>query len=150
AGTAIFGMIAVLLMANTSANSDGIDFLSPALLGIYIVIFGIAIYFEWKKDRNLLNLALFASPLFAFLWIFFTWIATNNIPFFAPHRYVTMSTVWMSIFLGTLLSATFLRLRKKYGLAISLLPFLLLILLFSLDISRTQAYFSNELRIGYG
>jgi hypothetical protein len=148
-GTLILGTIAVFFMANTSQNSLDISFLNPALMGIYILVLGVASYFEWKQDNNAIYFILFISPIFAQLWIFFTWIATNNIPFFAPHRYITMASVWVSIFLGSLFYITFKKLRK-YSLKFSLLPFLLLIPLFFLDITVIQGYFDHELSIGYG
>lgn len=149
AGTVLFGSLAAFIMG-IGKNSLDPSFLAPALIGIFILSFGFAAFLEWRQNRNLLYLGLFVGPFFAIIMILFTWIATNNIPFFAPHRYVTIPSLWMSFFLATFIVVGVRNLQKrKQPKVLSYLPFLLLIPLFLLDTTVINSYFKHELSIGY-
>lgn len=150
-GVLILGTTTSFIMGIGHKNSMDPSFLAPALIGIYVLSFAYASFLEWKRRNNLLYLGLFVSPCFALIMIFFTWIATNNIPFLAPHRYVTIPSLWMSFFLASLVVVSFKNLqKKKLPKALSYVPFLLFIPLFLLDTTVINNYFKHELSIGYG
>lgn len=147
--TAIIGSI---FMANLNKNTLNPNYMTPALLGIYVFIFGVVSLIRWKRDNEeLATIGLFTGPIIALIMIFFTWIATNNIPFFAPHRYLTIPSIWISFFIASItficISKIYKKTKNKY---LCLIPILLLFPLLVINVNTTSQYFKYELDMGYG
>lgn len=137
-------------------NLITMEAVTQALVGLYTISFALMSFKYWFQNRDRLLVGLFVGPLFAFLYIFLTWLgaATNEV-FFGAHRYLTIPALLMSLFLGTLFSLIFLKMfsffkNLGYIKLISFTPFIFIILFINLNVSEVNTFFNYQLYHGFG
>lgn len=130
--------------------------ISQAFIGFYILSISIVSMAFWKRYKNRLLLGLFVGPIFAFLYIFLTWLGASASEVFAGiHRYLTIPALFISLFLATLFTAIFNNFYKtldklhfiRYLTVIVLLPLLFFI---SSNIKEVRTFFNYQLSSGFG
>lgn len=120
-----------------------------ALIGMFTMSLAGAFLLEWvnRKTRDNLTLTLFLGPLFAFFFIFLTWLPADlALVFTGIHRYLTIPAIGISLFLATIIVLIYEKMRSiKLLKPISLTIFLFLIPLLSIYNQSISNYFANEL-----
>lgn len=126
----------------------------PALLGFYILGLSIAFFVEWITTRDRMYIGLFSGLFFSFLFIINTWFATmdQDLVFGGVHRYLTIASIFTSLFFGNLIILLHLKIYKKrlFSKILSFIPILLLIPVLYISVKETEDFFNNALKIGYG
>lgn len=121
----------------------------PALVGMFVLSLACAFLFEWinTKARDNLTLALFIGPIFAFFFIFLTWLPSDMVLVFVGiHRYLTIPAIGISLFLATTIVLTYEKMRSiKILKPISFTVFLLLFPMFTIYNQSIANYFATEL-----
>lgn len=127
-----------------------------AIIGLYILSVAFVSFKYWFKSKERLLIGLFAGPFLAFIYIFLTWIAASPSEIFSgAHRYLTVPTLGMSFFIGTLFAISFIRLLnlpKKYNFFkfFAIIPLFLLLMFIRININEIQAFFNGQLKNGFG
>ena len=121
----------------------------PALIGMFILSLAGAFLIEWvnRKTRDNLTLTLFLGPLFAFFFIFLTWLPSDlALVFMGIHRYLTIPTIGISLFLATFLVLIYDKLWSiKILKPLSFTVFLLLLAILIIYDQSIANYFASEL-----
>jgi|SRR3989344_3677707 len=119
----------------------------PVLIGIFILSLACAFLLEWIKTKENLTLTLFLGPLFAFFFIFLTWLPADLVlVFMGIHRYLTIPAIGVSLLMATIITLIYDKLRSIRILKpLSFSIFLLLIPLFTIYNQSITNYFANEL-----
>ncbi|MBI2596939.1 hypothetical protein HYW41_02170 [Candidatus Daviesbacteria bacterium] len=121
----------------------------PTLIGMFVLSLACAFLLEWinSKTRNNLTLALFMGPLFAFIFIFLTWLPADLVlVFMGIHRYLTIPAIGISLVLAITFVLAYDKIRSiKILKPISFIPLLLLLPLFTIYNQSISNYFANEL-----
>lgn len=120
-----------------------------ALIGMFIFSLTCAFFLEWidRKMQNNLVLSLFMGPAAAFFFIFVTWLPADIVlVFMGIHRYLTIPTIGISLFLATALVLMYdqlrqIRILKSFSFAV----FLLLLPMFLMYSQSITNYFDYEL-----
>lgn len=150
----IFGLITFLVTKNWQFIDSAIRIhfdptltVVPAIIGFYVISLSVNLFLIWLKTKNNLLLPLIIGPVFSALFIFFTWIASDlQLIFVGPHRYLSIPSIGMSLFIAgfLILLSAFL---KKINITknIAWLVFLLLLPLFIIDKEVAHDFFDYEL-----
>lgn len=104
-------------------------YVSPALIGSYIISFTVALYREWlrgdRKNNLLINMV--GGIVVAGVFIIMTWIPADYVlVFFGVHRYLTIPAIGSSLLIAGLMTVIF----NKFMSVKSLRPFAFTIFLF--------------------
>lgn len=125
-----------------------------AVFGFYILGFSLASFIDWMQSGERKYLGLFLGPFIAFFFIFNTWVATmdRDLVFGGVHRYVTIPSIFISLFLGSILGLMFKKFfrLKSFRRLFFLVPFFLLIIILFTHARELTAAFSYDLKNGYG
>lgn len=154
--TFMFSVILYILASHFVDHLITQESIIQASVGFYILAIGIVSFNYWRKEKERILLGLFVGPFSAFLYIFLTWIGAATSEVFAGvHRYLTIPTLFMSLFLANLFGIIFLKLWKlpqniKYLKILSVVPLLLLILFININVKEIQYFFKYQLISGFG
>ena len=146
--TTIIGGILTYLF---SVGHSGIQ-INQALAGFFILGLAFAFLIEWLDNKNQLYLGLFFGPLVAFFYIVNIWSGSGELDLFftGVHRYVTVPSIFTSLFLGTLIAALHRFILQKTKLKLlSFLPFLILIPIISLSVKEINKWYDYSFAIGF-
>ena len=146
--TAIGGILTYLF----SIGHSGIA-INQAIAGFFILGLAFAFLIEWLNNKNQLYLGLFFGPLVAFFYIVNIWSGSGELDLFfgGVHRYVTVPSIFTSLFLGTLIAVLYKSILQKSKLKLlSFLPFLLLIPVIFLSIKEINKWYDYSFAIGFG
>lgn len=125
-----------------------------AFLGFYILGLAIAFFVEWLVTKERFYIGLFAGPFIAFLFIINTWFATmdRDLVFAGAHRYLTVASIFISLFLGNLIILLHLKIfgKRLFSKILSFIPILLLIPILYISVRETEDFFNSALKIGFG
>ncbi len=134
-----------------SVGHSGIQ-INQAIAGFYILGLAFAFLIEWLNNKNQLYLGLFFGPLVAFFYIVNIWSGSGELDLFftGVHRYVTVPSIFTSLFLGTLITILYKSILQKSKLKLlSFLPFLLLIPVISLSIKEINNWYDYSFATGF-
>lgn len=127
-----------------------------ALVGLYILAVALVSFRYWQSDKSRILIGLFAGPLIAFLYIVLTWVgaATSEV-FSGAHRYLTIPSMGISIFIATLAVIIFQKLlylfkNFRYLKIISIIPFIPLLIFIRVNVGEIQDFFNYQLYHGFG
>lgn len=146
--TTIIGGILTYLF---SIGHSGIQ-INQAVAGFFILGLAFAFFIEWLNNKSKLYLGLFFGPLIAFFYIVNIWSGSGELDLFfgGVHRYVTVPSIFTSLFLGTLIAALYKSIMQKSKLKLlSFLPILFLIPIISLSIQEINKWYDYSLAIGF-
>lgn len=90
-------------------------YVTPALIGSYIISFTIALYREWLRDgkKNNLLISMVGGIAIACVFIIMTWIPADYVlVFFGVHRYLTIPAIGSSLLLACLIVIIFNKLQR--------------------------------------
>lgn len=151
-----FSVILYILGSHFIDHQISLESIVQALIGLYILAIAIVGLLYWRRYKDRLLLGLFVGPFLAFLYIFLTWVgaATSEI-FSGIHRYLTIPALFMSLFLGNLITLMMLRiftLLKRFKILrfLALSPLILLILFVNVNSKEIQTFFTSQLTNGFG
>lgn len=154
--TGFFSVVLYILGSHFADHQISVESIVQALIGLYILAFSIVSFLYWRKHKDRLFIGLFAGPFFALVYIFLTWIgaATSEI-FSGIHRYLTIPALFMSLFLGSLISLMILRifnLSKRFKLLriSAIIPIILLLVFINVNAKEINAFFNSQLTNGFG
>ena len=152
----LFSILLYILGSHFVDHQISIEAIVQALIGFYIFAFSIVSFIYWLKYKNRLLIGLFVGPIFALLYIFLTWLgaATSEV-FSGAHRYLTIPSMGISIFIATLAVIIFqelLHLFKnfRYLKIISIIPFILLLIFIRVNVGEIKDFFNYQLYNGFG
>ena len=101
-------------------------------------------------------IGLFVGPIFAFIYIFLTWVgaATSEV-FSGIHRYLTIPALFIDLFLATLFTAMFINLynflkKFKQLRILALTVFIPLLFFINLNSEQMRTFFDYQLTSGFG
>ena len=163
--TTIIGGILTYLFSLGHSGSQ----INQAIAGFFVLGLAFAFLIEWLNNKNQLYLGLFFGPLLAFFYIVNIWLGSGELDLFftGVHRYVTIPSIFTSLFLGTLITILYKRslkgnfqdeltrfpyrsiLQKSKFKLLSLLPFLLLISVIFLSIKEINKWYEYSFAIGF-
>lgn len=133
---AIFWMLVVILVHQANLTSfNNSQYLILLLVGGFSTILAILLFITFIKHKKT-AVSLFLALTWSFLSFFFAWWWVPNSIFPTTYRYLTISAIGISIFLGTVIS-----LGKERKHQISLFASFCIILI--LQIIATRIYTSN-------
>lgn len=145
------------LLLNITARTpvDPGTFLTPALIGLFIMTTSFCLFLEWKESekKNSLLPFLFLAPIFSLIFIFLTWLfADINSIFMGVHAYLTIPSIGTSIVLATVLVLIYDRLISSKILLKKILALQIIILslglFFYISFVNVDQFFSKWLNEG--
>lgn len=145
--TAIGGILTYFF----SIGHSGI-LINQAIAGFFLLGLSLAFLIEWLHNKNQLYIGLFFGPLVAFFYIINIWSGSGELDLFfsGVHRYVSVPSIFTSLFLGTLITALYKSLKQKSKLKLlSFLPFLILIPVILLSIKEINSWYDYQFAIGF-
>lgn len=154
--TIIFSIFLYVLASHFVDHLISIESVVQALVGLYILAVAIVSFRYWQSQRSRILIGLFAGPFLAFLYIVLTWVGAATSEVFAgAHRYLTIPSMGISIFIATLAVIIFQRLlyffkNFRYLKIISIIPFILIIIFIRVNVKGIQDFFNYQLYNGFG
>lgn len=133
-----------------------IESITQALVGFYILAIALVSFKYWTREKDRLLIGLFIAPLFAFIYIFLTWVGASSIEIFSGiHRYLTIPALFMSLFLGNLFALLVLRIffilkKFKFIRFFAVAPLILLVIFININSKEIQDFFNSQLKNGFG
>ncbi|MBI2085906.1 hypothetical protein HYT74_01035 [Candidatus Daviesbacteria bacterium] len=135
--------------------------INQAIAGFFLLGLAFAFLIEWLSNeqvlssgnKNQLYLGLFFGPLVAFFYIVNIWSGSGELDLFfaGVHRYVSVPSIFTSLFWGTLIAILYKFILQKSKLKLlSFLPFLLLIPVIFLSIKEINKWYDYSFAIGFG
>ncbi len=127
--------------------------INQAIAGFLILGLAFAFLIEWLNNKNQLYVGLFFGPFVAFFFIVNIWSGSGELDLFfgGVHRYVTVASIFTSLFLGNLIAILFKSILQKSKLKLfSFLPILLLIPIISLSTQEIHNWYNYSFAIGFG
>lgn len=146
--TAIGGILTYLF----SIGHSGIQ-INQAIAGFFVLGLSFAFLIEWLNNKNQLYIGLFFGPLVAFFYIVNIWSGSGELELFftGVHRYLTVTSVFTSLFLGNLIVLLYKSILQKTKLKLfSFLPMLLLIPIIFSSIQEINDWYNYSFAIGFG
>lgn len=116
------------------------------------VTLGLAFSFlyEWLQNKNRLYIGLFLGPFLSFTFIFCIWILSQERGFFNDiHRYLTHSSIFMSLFIGSLLVVLYNRFKNIKLKIIAYFIFLLIPVYFIISLNQIKVFSDEKSKEGY-
>lgn len=150
----IFGLIIYQLNINwqnlnisTRIHFDPNFVALPSILGFYVLNLGYILFTIWLKTKDKILISPILGLAFSILFIILTWISSDILLIFmGPHRYLSIPSIGISIFISGLLVITFNKLKQiKYTKQFSWIIFLLLVPLFIINYQIANKFFDSEL-----
>lgn len=123
----IIGILIINWAWSTSSTHNLIDLKTTSQVGFYFLGLALSFFLEWLQTKNRLYIGLFLGPFLSFIFIFNAWLWTQErlLLFANMHRYLTLSTVFISFFIGSLIIVLYRRFKDSCGLRFAAyLPFL--------------------------
>lgn len=148
-----FSILTFILISNQNINFD-ITFTTPALIGEYMVVFGLVSFVHWYKyqQREKLLIGIFAGFILAFIYILMTWIASDIylVPF-GVHRYLAVPALLNCLAFGSVLAlmAKKLMFTNRFKVFV-FIPFLILVPIILIWSSQITNFLQGELKNGFG
>lgn len=127
--------------------------INQAIAGFFILGLAFAFLIEWLNNKDALYLGLFSGPLVAFFYIINIWSGSGELELFftGVHRYVTVPSIFTSLFWGTLVTILYKSILQKTKLKLlSFLPFLLLVPIIFLSVKEINNWYDYQFAIGFG
>lgn len=153
----LFSVLLYVLASHFVSHQINIGAVTQALFGLYILAISIISFLYWNTYKERMIIGLFIGPFFAFIYIFLTWLGAATSEVFAgAHRYLTLPSLFISLFLGTLFGIVILKIKslEKKLIFLKIILFTMMILLISffikLNIDEIQVFFNNQLNNGFG
>lgn len=109
----ILGSIFIHWAWSTSSTQNLADLKTKSIIGIYILGLSLAFLLEWLQTKNRYYIGLFLGPIVSFIFVFNAWLWTQErvLLFVNMHRYLTLSTVFISFFIGSLIIILYKRFK---------------------------------------
>ena len=152
----IFSIILYILSTHYLDHLINIESISQAFAGMYLLTVSFVSFGYWIKERDQRLIGLFCGPLMALLYIILTWLgaATSEV-FVGAHRYLTIPSMGISIFIATLVAISFQRMfssSQKFVILkiVSFIPFVFLLYFIQVNVKGVEDFFSYQLYNGFG
>ncbi len=145
-----------VLASHFSTHQISVETITQAFIGFYILAIAVVSFFYWQKNKSRLLIGMFVGPLFAFLYIFLTWLGAAAAEVFTGiHRYLTIPAIFIDLFLGTLFTISFNNLSntlRKFRLNkhVALLVFIPLFFFVTISLKEIRIFFEYQLANGFG
>lgn len=126
---------------------------NQAVAGFFILSLAFAFAVEWLNNKNQLYLGLFFGPFLAFFFIVNIWSGSGELELFftGVHRYLTVTSIFISLFLGNLIVVLYKSILQKTKLKLfSFLPIVLLIPIIFSSIQEINDWYNYSFTIGFG
>lgn len=127
--------------------------INQAVAGFYILGLAVGFLMEYLESKSSLYFGLFFGPFIAFIFIVTMWLTSGKMdPFQGIFRYLTIASIFSSLFLGNIIALLHKRIfqKKMFFKLLSFLPFILLLQIIRLNIADINDYYDRALTIGYG
>lgn len=127
--------------------------MNQALAGFFILGLAFAFFIEWLNNKNQLYFGLFFGPFLAFFFILNIWSGSGELDLFfgGVHRYVTIPSIFTSLFLGNLIAILYQKILAKLKIKLFLiLPFLLLVPILTMSVREINDWYDYSFSIGFG
>lgn len=147
------GLLIYVLATHHISQTEPV-LITPALIGGYILSFGLVTFIHWinyQKEDSLIGISL--GIIGAFIFISITWLGADvYLIFTGVHRYLTMPALFISLSLGCLIALLTKRLWKSTKIVkpFSIIPPLILITISYLWAQQIRSFFQEELKYGFG
>lgn len=126
--------------------------INQSIAGFFLLGLAFAFLIEWLNNKIKLYIGLFFGLLVAFFYIVNIWAGSGELALFfaGVHRYVTVPSIFTSLFLGTLITILYKSiLQKSKFKLLAFLPFLLMIPIISLSIKEINKWYDYSFAIGF-
>lgn len=126
--------------------------INQSVAGFFLLGLAFAFLIEWLNNKIKLYIGLFFGLLVAFFYIVNIWAGSGELALFftGVHRYVTVPSIFTSLFLGTLITALNKSIMQKSKFKLlAFLPFLLMIPIISLSIEEINKWYDYSFAIGF-
>lgn len=151
----ISSSILTFFLVSTQKNNFDVLFITPALIGEYMVAFGFISFIYWYKSqqREKLLIGISVSLILAFIYILMTWIAADI--YLTPigvHRYLAVPVLLTCLAIGSTIALMAKKLwcTSKYTKIFVFAPFLILIPVIIIWSSQITNFLQGELKNGFG
>ena len=134
-----------------SLGHSGIQ-INQAIAGFFILGLAFAFLNEWINSKNQFYLGLFFGPFMAFFFIVNIWSGSGELDLFfgGVHRYVTVASIFTSLFLGNLIAFLYKSILRNSKIKLfSILPFLLLIPIITMSTQEINNWYNYSFAIGF-
>lgn len=146
----------LLLNITVRTPVDPGTFLTPALIGLFILTTSFCLFLEWKESekKNSLLPFLFLAPIFSLIFIVLTWLfADINSIFMGVHGYLTIPAIGTSIVLAVTVVLIYEKIRSaKVFSRNRVIPVILVIVIlgiyFKISTISLDEFFSHWLNNG--
>lgn len=147
--------ILTFILVSTQKNNFDVLFITPALIGEYMVIFGFISFIHWYKYQRgeKLLIGISASLILAFTYILMTWIAADI--YLVPvgvHRYLTVPALLTCLAFGSSLTLIAKKLWYSGRLirVFAFTPLLILVPVILIWSGQITNFLQGELKNGFG
>lgn len=151
----IIGASLIFYLASHHKSHFDPTFISPALIGIYILAIGFSSFFFWvlNDKKNRLLIGIFGGITMTILYIVLTWVSTDySLIFTGAHRYLTVPALLISLSVGCLIRLMTIKLQRVRGFAkVSLIiPVIVLVSIILIWSKQISFLFEDQLNKGFG
>lgn len=146
--------ILTFILINTQRNNFDVLLITPALIGEYMVVFGLVSFIHWFRyqQREKLLVGISVSLTLAFTYILMTWIAADI--YLIPagvHRYLTVPALLTCLAFGSVLALMAKKLMFTNRFRVfAFIPFLILVPVIFVWSNQITNFLQGELKNGFG